>query len=95
MDQKQSKMNKLRKLQETEDKHVLIYVVNDVLQEEESLSDSYFIGKGNKLVSSLLEAEHFDNENLAEKAKKDDTVIVAPLNLFIENEMYLLKKTKD
>ncbi len=94
MSQKQSRMNELRKLQETEDKHVLIYVVNDVLQEEESLSDSYFIGKGNKLVSSLLEAEHFDNEDLAKKARSDDAVIVAPLNLFIENEMYLLKKEK-
>ena len=87
---------KLRSYQE-DNKHVLVYVVNEEIRKEEKLNDSYFIGKGDQLVSSLIEAKHFDTECLAKKEanhKNDNSLIVAPLSLFIDNEIAELLGTK-
>ena len=89
-------LEKLRSYQE-DDKHVLVYIVNENIQREENLKDSYFIGKGDQLVSSLIDAKHFDTECLAKEEvnkKNDDSLIIAPLSLFVDNEIAALLGVK-
>lgn len=89
------KLEKLRQYKEENTKYILIYKLNKKAIDNENLIDSYFVGKNNKLVISLLNAKVYEDEMSAENNKKNDSMISAPYSLFVDNEIdNILKKIK-